>query len=578
MEFKSIEIKHFRGFEHINVDLTNQNVIFGLNDIGKSNFLAAIRFVLDREVRKNRLLESDFYMRDTSEDVEITLCIGIEDFETSDDSKLLVSRMKGARDSSELNKIYIKLVSKYEAENEYGGTTLYWGNKLDDLEEIPIKNDTSEIDRVFNIIYIDPLINLEKTFSKYRNKIFNKKNLSDSDISISDVIKGLTKDINEEVGKMGVVKEFETSLTKSYKDLKKEDLQVTLKSEMSIKGYFSDLIPYIKKDEDDNLYPSSGDGRKKIITYSLINYFTEKFNKNKISIYLIEEPENSLHRSMQIALSKKLFSNEAYKYFFLTTHSSELLYELDAASLIRIYSKDKIKCSSYIYKVEDSYKNLKKQLNKFLVTAIFTERVLLIEGPSERILFEKILSEINPEYELEGAYILEVFGITFKKYRDILTALNIKVFVKTDNDLKGKRGSNKYDLLGINRGLELVNKTKKSPVTIKIINVNDKKEKYIKLTEKKLVIFSKLKFCIKNLKKNDIYISEIDLEHDLEKALGKDRLKDLLGKEEPVKYLQAAKLINMVELSNILTKDDCEKIFNDERFLALKRLVENIDS
>ncbi|MDD1505958.1 AAA family ATPase, partial [Lysinibacillus sp. CNPSo 3705] len=196
------------------------------------------------------------------------------------------------------------------------------------------------------------LINLEKTFSKYRNKIFNKKNLSASDISISDVIKGLTKDINEEVGKMGVVKEFETSLTKSYKDLKKEDLQVTLKSEMSIKGYFSDLIPYIKKDEDDNLYPSSGDGRKKIITYSLINYFTEKFNKNKISIYLIEEPENSLHRSMQIALSKKLFSNEAYKYFFLTTHSSELLYELDAASLIRIYSKDKIKCSSYIYIVE----------------------------------------------------------------------------------------------------------------------------------------------------------------------------------------------------------------------------------
>ncbi|MDD1505922.1 ATP-dependent endonuclease, partial [Lysinibacillus sp. CNPSo 3705] len=231
-----------------------------------------------------------------------------------------------------------------------------------------------------------------------------------------------------------------------------------------------------------------------------------------------------------------------------------------------------------IYIVEDSYKNLKKQLNKFLVTAIFTERVLLIEGPSERILFEKILSEINPEYELEGAYILEVFGITFKKYRDILTALNIKVFVKTDNDLKGKRGSNKYDLLGINRGLELVNKTKKAPVTIKIINVNDKKEKYIKLTKKKLEIFSNLKFCIKNLKKNDIYISEIDLEHDLEKALGKDRLKDLLGKEEPVKYLQAAKLINMVELSNILTKDDCEKIFNDERFLALKRLVENIDS
>lgn len=578
MEFKSIEIKNFRGFEHIKVDLTNQNVIFGLNDIGKSNFLAAIRFVLDREVRKNRLLESDFYMRDTSRDIEITLCAGIEDFDTNDDSKYLVSRIKGARDSSELKKIYIKLVSKYEVENEYGGTTLYWGNKLNELEEVPIKNDTSEIDRIFNVVYIDPLVNLEKTFSKYRNKIFNKKNLSASDISISDAIKGMTKNINEEVGKMIVVKEFEESLTNSYNELKKEDLKVTLKSEMSIKGYFGDLVPYIKKDEDENLYPSSGDGRKKIITYSLINYFTEKFNKHKISIYLIEEPENSLHRSMQIALSKKLFAHNAYKYFFLTTHSSELLYEMDAASLIRIYSQDKIKCSSFIYKVEDGYKNIKKQLNKFLVTAIFTEKVLLIEGPSERILFEKILSEVKPEYELEGAYILEVFGINFKKYRDILTALNIKVYVKTDNDLKGKRGSNKYDLIGINRGLDLIDKVKKPPVTLKFIDINDKNEKYEKLLNKKVAIFSKLKFCLKNLKNNDIYISEIDLEHDLEKALGRDRLKEILDKEEPVKYLQSAKLINMVELSNLLTKDDCEKIFDDERFLSLKRLVNNIDS
>src|SRR5699024_11868867 len=100
-----------------------------------------------------------------------------------------------------------------------------------------------------------------------------------------------------------------------------------MKSEMAIKGYFSDLTPYIKRDGDEQHYPTSGDGRKKLLAYSLLNHITKEFNSDKIVIYLIEEPENSLHRSMQIALSKQLFEKEVYDYFFLSTHSPELLYE-----------------------------------------------------------------------------------------------------------------------------------------------------------------------------------------------------------------------------------------------------------
>lgn len=61
MKFLTISIKNFRNFENINIDLNNKNVFFGMNDVGKTNFLYALRYLFDREIRKKELIESDFY-------------------------------------------------------------------------------------------------------------------------------------------------------------------------------------------------------------------------------------------------------------------------------------------------------------------------------------------------------------------------------------------------------------------------------------------------------------------------------------------------------------------------------------
>ncbi|KZE36450.1 ATP-dependent endonuclease [Bhargavaea cecembensis] len=573
MKFKWIEIKNFRNFKEIKVDLTNQNVIFGLNDIGKSNFLAALRFLFEREIRKNGFIESDFYIRDVDEEISITICIDIKDFDVSDHSKLIVSRMAGARSSEDLENIYIRLNGVYEKNEEIGGITVYWGNSLEKLKEIPQKNGFTELDRIFKVVYIDPLINLERVFEKNKRAIFNQEKFNAKDIEKSEKIKEFTKEINKSIGEMDVINNFEGEITREYQSLKHENIRLTIKSEMAINGYFSDLKPYIKREDDDNLYPTSGDGRKKIISYSLLNYVTKNFNSEKITIFLIEEPENSLHRSLQIALSKKLFSNEAYKYFFLTTHSPELLYEMDNASLIRIHSMDKIVCSSsYVYVVGDDYRNIKTQLNKNLVTALFSERVLLIEGPSERVLFEKVLGTVKPEYELNGAYILEVYGIAFKKYWDVLRELGINVFVKTDNDLKRKKNTNNiFDLIGFNRALELCGKRKMPPINITFNESDTKDLKSAKIVQEKRRLFQKLKTSKRIINSNNIYISTIDLEHDLHAALGA-RLEELTGNSNPIKYLQSAKLINMAELAKELTYEDCKHLYDHPKFAVLKEL------
>ena len=53
MKFEKISIRNFRNFENIEIAISNKNIFFGLNDIGKTNFLYAMRYVFDKDIRKN---------------------------------------------------------------------------------------------------------------------------------------------------------------------------------------------------------------------------------------------------------------------------------------------------------------------------------------------------------------------------------------------------------------------------------------------------------------------------------------------------------------------------------------------
>lgn len=108
MKFESITIKNFRNFEDVKLDLSNKNIFFGLNDVGKTNFLYALRYVFDKEVRKQNLLDSDFHNKQFEKPIEIVVTIDISDVADSDCQKLR-AQLKGAL-LSEHNKVYIKLL------------------------------------------------------------------------------------------------------------------------------------------------------------------------------------------------------------------------------------------------------------------------------------------------------------------------------------------------------------------------------------------------------------------------------------------------------------------------------------
>lgn len=64
---------------------------------------------------------------------------------------------------------------------------------------------------------------------------------------------------------MSGIKEFESRLTPEYQKFRDEGISVSIKSEIAVKGLYSNIIPYIKQNDDENLYPTAGEDRKKTV-------------------------------------------------------------------------------------------------------------------------------------------------------------------------------------------------------------------------------------------------------------------------------------------------------------------------
>lgn len=560
MKFESISIKNFRNFEDVSIELANKNVLFGMNDVGKTNFLYALRFLFDKDIRKQNFNDADYYKKNTDKPIEILLAIDISDTE-DDDCKKLRARLKGAI-LSDQNIVYIKLHATYDKKEMVGVPILYWGGDLEELEEMKVHGTFYEIDYVFNVIYIDAYVDLYALFKKNANTLL--VNDDEHDKEILDNIHRTCDDLNTQISGLSGIKKFEERIALEYEKFRHEDVSVSVKSEIAVKGLYSNIVPYIKQDMDDSLYPTSGEGRKKLLVYSIFDLLAKEEEEKKINLFLIEEPENHLHRSMQISLSLILFQNEKYQYLFLTTHSPYVLAEMDQVNLVRIYNEDKIVSKSVLYTVPKKFSSQRKMLNRGLVEAIFADKVLLVEGPSENVLFGKVLSVLNPFYEADGIYILPVSGFGFESYFVILEALNIKTIIKTDNDLRKVKGKEKYSVLGLSRLNNYIGKKLLPTTPIDESGVEAKRSLY----DSNKTILDQIR------EEYSIFLSRCSLEEDLDEVIHDQMVQYLPEADgDPIEYLQDAKNNNMVKLVEKLTTEDCQAIYDHYNFACLKEAM-----
>jgi putative ATP-dependent endonuclease of OLD family len=90
MRISRVQITNFRNFQHLDVLLNEHVVIVGENKIGKSNFLYALRLVLDPTLPDSarQLRDEDFWdglERPLAKDAKITIAVDLTDYEHNED-------------------------------------------------------------------------------------------------------------------------------------------------------------------------------------------------------------------------------------------------------------------------------------------------------------------------------------------------------------------------------------------------------------------------------------------------------------------------------------------------------------
>lgn len=168
--------------------------------------------------------------------------------------------------------------------------------------------------------------------------------------------------------------------------------------------------------------------------------------------------------------------------------------------------------------------------------AFFSKCVFLVEGPSELLFYNELAKQIGIDLDYYNISILNVEGIQFKVYTQILDAMEIPWVIRTDNDISAitVQKSELRNPAGINRCLSLAGKEKMAYMPI------DATQQSVY----ELGIWTQVNDVVNPY---GIYLAKIDLETDLCEEFP-TQLKSFSGTTDlatAVSFLQGKKAIRM---------------------------------
>lgn len=175
-------------------------------------------------------------------------------------------------------------------------------------------------------------------------------------------------------------------------------------------------------------------GEREILNF-LLGIFSYSIKKGLV---IIDEPDLHLHPKWQNILVD-VFNNlsvQSNNQFLIVTHSPSFINDKTIDDVTRVYLDNNI--SKVVQPDNESLPGSKELLN--LINTLnnekifFADKVILVEGLSDRIIFQLLLENYKKN-SLEVIEVLEVNGKgNFKKFRDFLDLFDIKNYIVADLD------------------------------------------------------------------------------------------------------------------------------------------------
>lgn len=516
MYISKIRIKGFRNFKEKEILFNDGiNVVIGHNNAGKSNILKAISLVIDTQSSK-RLEVYDFNQNITLEELKanpptITINLFIsqsENEDTNSDDLVTVgnylTRLEAPYEALLTYEFFLpesekdKYVSALSGIDEikkawkvikHDFIRLYiskiWGGD----PNLQMQADSESLQK-FDFQFLDAIRDVERDMFSGRNTLL--RDVLDFFMDY-DIKNDTAKDVGAKITEIKALKEkFFTdadvllqtlqnrmqSGKEQILDYAKQTGASFNKANPDFDGSLSDVelfsaLKLIIKYETGITIPAThnGLGYNNLIFMSLLlakmqvnsdgNYLGS--NAKVFPILAIEEPEAHLHPAMQYKFLKFLKENKDVKkkarQIFVTTHSTQITSAVSLDEIICLHNENDVLSIGYPGKVFGSSKEdlkSKAYVQRFLDATksdmLFAQKVVLVEGIAEELLFPTMAKYIGQSVEDNHIAIINVGGRYFDHFIKLFDPANTysipkKIACITDRDpsRKDRNGGRNFE-------------------------------------------------------------------------------------------------------------------------------------
>ncbi|MEP3629223.1 MAG: AAA family ATPase [Hyphomicrobiales bacterium] len=431
MHINKLVVKNFKKIKsevyEFNDDL---NIFVGDNESGKSTLLEAIDLCVSLQYRRRPLagcISQELFNND-----QVSL------FLRSDKSiehmpEILIeayldepSELKGKKNSlkEDVSGLFVRIFFNPELEKSY----MEYLKTPDALTMLPIEFYTFEwysfawdkltpYSKKISCLFVDPP-NLQPTFGA-------KKYITDVLSTLGDEERAaLRLNFRQLKGKF----DSESAVTQVNENLDNTDEVTDKKLQISIENTPQGSVEnnlQLSMNQVPFSHVGKGEQHQVLIKLAL------REKAENADVVLIEEPENHLSHINLVNLIQYIEDKMSGQQVFITTHSSYVLNKLSFEHLCLMAEK-------YV-RLEDidlhTVKTLKRLPGYDTLRAVLSQKIILVEGPSDELLLKKIYFNENQRLpEADKIDIIVVRGIGFKNYLNIVHHLGNSVHVVKDND------------------------------------------------------------------------------------------------------------------------------------------------
>jgi putative ATP-dependent endonuclease of OLD family len=204
------------------------------------------------------------------------------------------------------------------------------------------------------------------------------------------------------------------------------DQPITLAMDQSSRTSWEGVVtPHV----DNVPFSMSGQGQQAAIKISL----AMARQNGRANFVMIEEPENHLsYTSLTTLLSRIGTLASDQQQLFVTTHSAFVLNRLGLDALLLIERDSVVKISEL---EPDTVAYFQKLPGYDTLRMALASKIVLVEGPSDEIIFERIFKDMHGKLPMEvGIDVLSMRGLPLSRCLEVCNALNKHVAVLRDND------------------------------------------------------------------------------------------------------------------------------------------------